>query len=83
MEAISFVGKKTGRTLYRFELSEDEYSSIHDGGAGGCVRCGAEVCCGVEPDAEKYECESCGKRGVYGLEQLLMMGWIKFVEGVE
>ena len=83
MESISFVGKKTGRTLYRFEMPEEEYSAVHDEGAGACVRCGIEVVCGVEPDAERYECESCGERGVYGLEQLLIMGRITFVEGVE
>ena len=38
---------------------------------GICVYCGEEQD-GVEPDARKYECESCGKRGVYGAEELLM-----------
>lgn len=39
---------------------------------GFCVACGedAEEC---EPDAERYECESCGKRAVYGAEALLMV----------
>lgn len=39
---------------------------------GFCVACGedAEEC---EPDAERYECESCGKRAVYGAEELLLM----------
>jgi hypothetical protein len=39
---------------------------------GLCVFCGADAD-GVEPDARKYECESCGKRGVYGAEELLFM----------
>jgi ParB family chromosome partitioning protein len=26
----------------------------------------------VEPDARKYECESCGEPGVYGAEELLL-----------
>lgn len=38
---------------------------------GFCVRCGAEAD-GVEPDARKYECESCGEPGVYGAEELLL-----------
>ena len=29
---------------------------------------------GVEPDARRYECETCGAREVYGAEELLMMG---------
>jgi hypothetical protein len=39
---------------------------------GFCIKCGAE-CDGVEPDARKYECESCGERGVYGADELLLM----------
>ena len=38
---------------------------------GFCVRCGAEAD-GVEPDARKYEYESCGEPGVYGAEELLL-----------
>jgi anaerobic ribonucleoside-triphosphate reductase len=38
---------------------------------GFCVYCGAEVD-GVEPDAERYECDSCERRGVYGAEQILL-----------
>lgn len=38
---------------------------------GFCVACGedAEDC---EPDARRYECEACGKRAVYGAEELLI-----------
>lgn len=39
---------------------------------GFCIRCGADAD-GVEPDARKYECESCGEPGVYGAEELLIM----------
>lgn len=39
---------------------------------GFCVACGSEAY-GVEPDAEKCKCEDCGKRAVYGAEQLLLM----------
>ena len=39
---------------------------------GFCVACGEEAM-GCEPDARKYECESCGERGVYGAEELLIM----------
>jgi hypothetical protein len=38
---------------------------------GICICCGADAE-GVEPDARKYECESCGQPGVYGAEELLL-----------
>lgn len=37
---------------------------------GLCIECGEEQY-GVEPDARKYECEGCGKRAVYGAQELL------------
>ena len=39
---------------------------------GFCIACGedADSC---EPDARNYECESCGKRQVFGAEELLIM----------
>jgi hypothetical protein len=37
----------------------------------------------VEPDARKYECESCGANSVYGAEELLMhTGAIQSFTGV-
>ena len=38
---------------------------------GFCIRCGAEAD-SVEPDARRYECETCGEPGVCGVEELLM-----------
>ena len=43
-----------------------------EGTEGFCIRCGSETD-GVEPDAEKYECDNCGAMQVYGAEQLLLM----------
>ena len=40
---------------------------------GFCLACGEEAD-GCEPDARLYECGWCGKRQVYGAEELLMMG---------
>jgi hypothetical protein len=37
---------------------------------GFCIACGHEQG-GCEPDARKYECESCGWHAVYGAEELL------------
>jgi len=39
---------------------------------GFCVACGADAD-GCEPDAERYECEECGKHAVYGLMYIAMM----------
>jgi len=39
---------------------------------GFCIACGAEAH-GVEPDARRYVCESCGERGVYGAEELMFL----------
>ena len=43
---------------------------------GACLACGEIQYGGVEPDARQYECEFCGERKVYGLEELLVMGAI-------
>lgn len=43
-----------------------------DDNIGICLACGEEQF-GCEPDARKYECESCGQSKVYGAEELLIM----------
>ena len=56
-----------------FESIEEVYDLE---GEGFCLSCG-ETQCGCEPDARGYECESCGAkgtRGVYGIEELFIMG---------
>jgi hypothetical protein len=40
---------------------------------GFCLGCGTTAH-GVEPDARRYDCESCGEPEVYGLEELAMIG---------
>jgi len=40
---------------------------------GFCTQCGEEAN-GCEPDAQRYECECCGARAVYGAEHLMMGG---------
>lgn len=44
-----------------------------------CRACKTEAY-GVEPDARKYLCESCGEKQVYGIEELLIIGEVKIVE---
>lgn len=53
------------------EAVQRQMCSLDD--PGFCVACGEEVM-GVEPDARKYECESCGAMAVYGAAELLLMG---------
>lgn len=45
-------------------VSADEY-------LGFCIYCGTEQS-GVEPDARRYKCESCGTMNVYGAEDILL-----------
>jgi hypothetical protein len=44
---------------------------------GFCLACGDQAF-GVEPDARKYECESCGAHQVYGAQEILMMDAIDY-----
>lgn len=60
----------------RVKISLTQYEAEIDNDAGLCLGCGAWAY-GVEPDARKYECESCGESRVYGLEECLMMGVVE------
>jgi hypothetical protein len=68
---------RTGATQYRPVMTASEYTQSDN--AGFCLACGEDAY-GVEPDAGKYTCESCGAPKVYGLEQLLMMGLLRITE---
>ena len=82
MEIQSYIGKKTGNTLFRPLMTESELRDASEESQGFCVRCG-EIADGVEPDATRYKCEGCGEYGVYGFEQLLIMGGLRIVESEE
>lgn len=49
----------------------DRYNHSLDN-PGICLACGEEAH-GVEPDARKYTCDSCGEPRVYGCMELVMM----------
>lgn len=66
---IDFANAKT------FDL-EDIEELIH-GSYGACIYCGEPTCEMVEPDADGYHCESCNRPGVYGAENILIMGLVK------
>lgn len=43
----------------------------HDG-SGICTNCGAIADGHVEPDAQNYHCDACGKKAVVGMELALL-----------
>lgn len=57
-------------------MSEAEYEQQADEYIGMCIYC-HEANEQIEPDAEAYECEYCERPGVYGLENLMIMGMIR------
>lgn len=75
MRAEQFTGKRTGRTLYKFRLTEFEAYRLTNESAGACILCGARQSHGIEPDARKYDCPKCHAAGVYGIEELVLMGY--------
>ncbi len=66
-------------TVKPIHISEAEYANLSENYGGFCIAC-ADEAYGVEPDARQYQCESCGARGVYGVEELLIRGVIHFTE---
>lgn len=52
------------------QLCEDRLTSLNNPGI--CTACGEDAD-GCEPDARHYRCEHCGKRAVFGAEELLFM----------
>lgn len=58
-------------TAQRIMYAVSRYNTVLDN-PGFCVACGKDAD-GCEPDAREYTCEHCGKRTVYGAEELLMM----------
>jgi len=51
----------------------DDYNGI-------CLACGEIQYGGVEPDARRYPCETCGQESVYGLEEALIMDRITIAD---
>ncbi len=66
-------------TIKPIHISEEEYADLTENYGGFCIECG-EQAYGVEPDARRYRCESCGANAVYGAEELLIRGVIQFSE---
>jgi hypothetical protein len=67
-----------GRKPLTITLTAEEYQRLRDEDCGVCLACGEIIDCGVEPDARNYHCDSCGKDRVFGIEEAMLMGRIKF-----
>lgn len=74
------VSLKTGESIkfYKFEMDENYYHSLNKDYCGLCTCCG-EIADTCEPDARRYTCESCDKKSVYGMQELLLMGFITII----
>jgi hypothetical protein len=59
------------------QISEAEYADLSENYGGFCIEC-RDQAYGVEPDARGYRCESCGANAVYGAEELLIRGILRF-----
>lgn len=75
MKKVQYLARN-GRQQWRPVFDREFEMLASESMQGFCLACGEEVE-GVEPDARKYECESCGEAKVYGLEELLLMGLVK------
>lgn len=65
------------------EITEEEFEELQKSCGGICLACKNRECSGVEPDARNYICSECGEKDVFGVEELLIMGEIEFVESEE
>lgn len=68
-------------TIQPILVSEAEYAELSENYGGFCIECRDEAY-GVEPDARRYRCESCGAFAVFGAEELLIRGLIQFTDEV-
>ena len=57
--------------------THDAFVTAMNDDLGWCSRCQAFTTGDVEPDAENYECEMCGKTTVTGAEQSLLCGFFE------
>jgi hypothetical protein len=65
----------------KLKLTESQFHAYGSDGDqyGVCTECFASQG-PVEPDARRYECEGCGAKAVYGLEEWLMAGFVEIVD---
>jgi len=57
----------------QFKPSIEEVTEMDENGEGMCLACG-DIHSGIEPDAARYTCGSCGASKVYGAAEIALMG---------
>ena len=57
-----------------YHIAEAHYRDLRESYSGICLHCHAIKHGDVEPDAENYKCEDCGKKRMFGIEQLVISG---------
>lgn len=57
-------------------MTEDDYLAREAGSHGICLVCRAWAG-GVDPGVAAANCPACGRRGVHGVDQALLMGFIR------
>lgn len=72
---------KSGNMQWKQSLDTLMQECESDANTGFCLACG-EQADNVEPDARRYECESCGAHKVYGCQELLLMGLYYSTQGI-
>ena len=60
------------KTFKQIKLSKGDYRYIRDNYGGICANCKAVILDGIEPDAQKYLCELCDTKQVYGIDEYLI-----------
>jgi len=65
---------------FPIEMTESEYEDYCESSCGVCLACGEIKEGDCEPDAEGYECDSCGEMQVQGIENALVDGKIEIVD---
>jgi hypothetical protein len=81
-QKICFNNEKEDFSMAKIHtVTEDEYLEMTEDDMGYCQNCEDFTNDSVEPDAEGYVCDCCGKSTVMGTENALIMGLIEIVEG--
>lgn len=63
------------------KLTEDQYHRHLEEYDGYCRKCDDITRFGeTEPDAQRYPCDQCEQKKVYGIDHALIAGWIEIVE---
>ena len=74
MESVKKI-TRAGTTLYFVKFADKGETAFDHPTSGLCIYCG-EFCEGVKPGARLETCDGCGRPGVYGIEQMVSIGFV-------